>query len=112
MSISKRQAVSMRLDGVMTTPARSGDLERIASLLQAIAGDSCRQAFTGIAIGVLADGQEFSAVTGWADVDSKRPVSHSTVFELGSLSSGFALFTSMGFVNADPSFRALDPLAP
>jgi CubicO group peptidase (beta-lactamase class C family) len=82
----------MRLTEEMTTPARSGEHERIASLLQTIADASCREAFTGIAIGVIADGQEFSAVSGWADVESKRPVSDSTIFEIGSLTK---LFTSL-----------------
>lgn len=64
----------------------------MASLLQTIAEESCRQAFTGIAIGAIAEGQEFKAVSGWADVESKRPVSDSTILEIGSLSK---LFTSL-----------------
>jgi CubicO group peptidase (beta-lactamase class C family) len=82
----------MRFTEELTAPARSDDHERIASLLQSIADASCREAFTGIAIGAIADGQEFSAVSGWADVESKRPVSESTVFEIGSLTK---LFTSL-----------------
>lgn len=74
----------------MTTSARSDDCERIASLLQTIADDSCRTTFTGIAIGVIAHGQEFSAVSGWADVASKRPISDSTVFEIGAVPSSLA----------------------
>src|SRR4051812_43334461 len=76
----------------MKITTRPDERERIASLMQTIADASCREAFTGIAIGVIADGQEFSAVSGWADIESKRPVSDSTIFEIGSLTK---LFTSL-----------------
>src|SRR3954447_9572476 len=82
----------IRSNEEIMTPVRTGDHERIASLLQAIADASCREEFTGIAIGVIADGREFSAVSGWADVESKRPVLDSTIFEIGSLTK---LFTSL-----------------
>jgi CubicO group peptidase (beta-lactamase class C family) len=76
----------------MTTSSRSNDNERIASFIQTIADDSCSKQLTGIAIGVIVDGQESCAVSGWADVESKRPVSESTIFGIGSLSK---LFTSL-----------------
>lgn len=70
----------------------SSDFERIAPFIQTIADDSCHRQLTGIAIGVIADGQEFRAFSGWANPELKRPVSESTVFELGSISK---LFTSL-----------------
>lgn len=74
-----------------------GDQEPLASFLQTLADESCQKRLTGIAIGVIAGGQEWSAVSGWADVDSKKPVSESTIFEIGSLSK---LFTSLLFAVA------------
>jgi CubicO group peptidase (beta-lactamase class C family) len=76
----------------LETATRSDDHKHIASFIKAIADHSCNKKLTGIAIGVIVDGQELSAVSGWADVESKKPVSESTIFELGSLSK---LFTSL-----------------
>jgi CubicO group peptidase (beta-lactamase class C family) len=76
----------------MTTSKSSHDRERIASFIQTIAEKSCRKKLAGIAIGVIVDGDELSAVGGWADAESKRPVSNATVFEVGSVSK---LFTSL-----------------
>ncbi len=78
----------------MTTSSKetSDKHERIASLIQAMADDRCEKDLTGIAIGVMVDGQEISAYSGWADVASRRPVTDSTVFEIGSLGK---LFTSL-----------------
>ena len=92
MSISKRRAEPMRFDGAMTTSTRSDGHDRIASFINTIADESCSKKLTGIAIGAIVDGQEFSVFSGWADVESKKPVSESTVFEIGSLSK---LFTSL-----------------
>jgi CubicO group peptidase (beta-lactamase class C family) len=33
----------------------------------------------------MIDGQEFTAVSGWTDIESKRPVSESTIFKIGSI---------------------------
>lgn len=76
----------------MPTSTRSNGQERIAPLIRIIADESCRKKLAGIAIGAMIDGKEFSAVSGWADAESKRPVSESTIFEIGSISK---LFTSL-----------------
>lgn len=76
----------------MAASLRSNDNELLSSFIQNIADDSCKKQLTGIAIGVIVNGQELSAVSGWADVESRRPVSASTVFEIGSISK---LFTSL-----------------
>ncbi|MGI9517046.1 MAG: serine hydrolase domain-containing protein [Pirellulaceae bacterium] len=76
----------------MTTSIRSDDRERIASFIRTTAEKSCDKKLTGIAIGVIVGGMEFSAVSGWADLESKKPVSESTIFEIGSLTK---LFTSL-----------------
>ncbi len=70
--------------------------EHIASYIDRLASDGCRK-LTGIAIGVLWDGHEVSALRGWADSESRRPVTKSTVFEVGSLSK---LFTSLLLASA------------
>jgi D-alanyl-D-alanine-carboxypeptidase/D-alanyl-D-alanine-endopeptidase len=57
--------------------------------IKTVADESCSKNLTGIAIGVIVDRQQFSAFSGWADVESKKPVSESTVFEIGSLSKLF-----------------------
>jgi CubicO group peptidase (beta-lactamase class C family) len=81
----------------MTTSTRSDDHERIASFIKTIADESCRKKLAGIAIGVMTDGREVRAVSGWADVESKRPISESTIFEIGSISK---LFTSLLLAHA------------
>jgi CubicO group peptidase (beta-lactamase class C family) len=85
-------AVTRRSDKEMTTSPRSDDNGRVASFIQTVADDSCNKQLTGIAIGVVVNGQESSAFSGWADLESKRPVSESTIFEIGSLTK---LFTSL-----------------
>ena len=76
----------------MTTSPASDGHDRIASFIKTIADESCSKKLTGIAIGVIIDGQAFSAFSGWADLESKKPISESTIFEIGSLSK---LFTSL-----------------
>jgi CubicO group peptidase (beta-lactamase class C family) len=76
----------------MTTSTESDDHEHVSSFIKTIADESCNKKLTGIAIGVIVGGQELSAVSGWADIESKKPVSESTIFEIGSLSK---LFTSL-----------------
>lgn len=76
----------------MTTPANREHSEHITAFLKDIADRSCARTLTGIAIGVVFDDQEYRAVSGWANVPSKTPVSDSTVFEVGSLSK---LFTAL-----------------
>lgn len=95
----------------MTTPAPRNHSEHIAAFLQAIADRNCAKTLTGIAIGVIFDGQEYRAVSGWADVPSKTPVSESTVFEVGSLSK---LFTSLLLAKAvtKGEVRLEDPVQP
>ena len=82
----------MRSDREMTIATTSDRAEQITSFIQDIADKSCDNRLAGIAIGVIVDGQELSAFSGWADVESRRPVSDSTIFEIGSLSK---LFTSL-----------------
>ncbi len=79
-------------DSAMKTSSRPNDHATIAALLQSLAEASCDKKLTGIAIGVIVDGQELSAFSGWADAETRRPVAVSTVFEVGSLSK---LFTSL-----------------
>lgn len=66
--------------------------QHIASFIKDIADQRCEKNLAGIAIGVIVDGREVSAVSGWADVESNKPISDTTVFEVGSLSK---LFTSL-----------------
>ena len=76
----------MRSAEEITTSTGPDEHEYITSFIKNIADKSCHKKLTGIAIGVMVDGQEFSALSGWADVESKKPVADSTIFELGSLS--------------------------
>ena len=95
----------------MTTPATRDHSEHIAAFLKDIADRSCAKNLTGVAIGVIFDGQEYRAVSGWADVPTKRPVSDATVFEVGSLSK---LFTSLLLAKAvtKGEVRLDDPVQP
>jgi CubicO group peptidase (beta-lactamase class C family) len=76
----------------MTKSTRFDGHERIASFIKTIADENCLNKLAGIAIGVMIDGQQFSAVSGWADGDEKKLVLESTIFEVGSISK---LFTSL-----------------
>lgn len=85
-------AVNIRSDKKMTNSTTRDHVEHITFFIKTTADKSCDKKLTGIAIGVIFDGQEFSAFSGWADVESKEPVSDSTIFEIGSISK---LFTSL-----------------
>lgn len=72
------------------SPTSPGN-QQIVSFIQKIADDNCQSQLEGVAIGIVVDGEVFSVVSGWANAESKTPVTESTVFEIGSLSK---LFTS------------------
>lgn len=85
-------AAKLGLDNQMPTSTTCDHAEHLSSFLQTIADKSCEKRLAGIAIGVIVDGQQFSACSGWADVKSETPVTDSTIFEVGSISK---LFTSL-----------------
>lgn len=91
----------------MTNSTTLDKVEGIKSAIQSIADKSCEKRLAGIAIGVIYDGQEFSAVSGWADEEAKRPVTESTVFEIGSISK---LFTSLLLAVAVKSRRSVSTI--
>ncbi len=72
--------------------AKPIDHQHVASFVQNIADQSCEKQLVGVAISVIIDGKESSAVAGLANSDSQTPVSPSTIFEIGSLSK---VFTSL-----------------
>ena len=90
---SNKKFLSMDNDsnGLMTS-SEPVDHEQVAAFIERVANENCEKALAGIAIGVIVDGEEISAVSGWADVESKTPITESTIFEIGSLSK---LFTSL-----------------
>ena len=88
----REHGITMYSDKAMATSTIRDHTQYITSFIKTIADESCNKKLTGIAIGVIFDAQEFSAVSGYAEVGSKKPISESTIFEIGSLSK---LFTSL-----------------
>ena len=76
----------------MNTSKNIANAEQVASLIQSVADKSCDKNLVGIAIGVIFGDEEFIAVSGFADTESTKPISASTVFEIGSITK---VFTSL-----------------
>ena len=76
----------------MNTSKNIENTEHINSILQSVADMSCDKRLAGIAIGVIFADQDFSAVSGFEDTELTKPITASTVFEIGSISK---VFTSL-----------------
>lgn len=59
------------------------------SLNAAVQGEAARHNVPGIAIGILNDGHIDVAVAGFANLEAKRPVTNSTLFQIGSITKVF-----------------------
>ncbi|MFZ0658523.1 MAG: serine hydrolase domain-containing protein, partial [Candidatus Binataceae bacterium] len=88
--------------------------EKFDALIAAAADSMKRNFLPGCAIGVIADGQEFSAGLGVTSVDNPLPVDADTLFQIGSTTKTFTAtaimrLVEMGKLSLDEPIRTYLP---